>query len=64
MHDFPILLFTQGFKFQDFSCNAFHDLAILSVNISDIAIITIKKCWLRFIVVLFLTLAIMKQLIY
>ena len=35
MHDFPILVFTQGFTFQDSVCNAFHDLTVLSVNISD-----------------------------
>ena len=32
------------FKFQDYVCNGCHDLAMLSVNISDIAIITEKKC--------------------
>ena len=30
----------QGFKLQDFGC---HDLTMLSVNINDIAIITIKN---------------------
>ena len=33
-----------GFEFQDSVCNGCHDLTMLSVNISDIAIITIKKC--------------------
>ena len=40
--------FNHGFKFQDYVCNGCHDLTMLSVNISDLAIITIKKYWLRF----------------
>ena len=36
-------LFNHGFKFQDCVCNDCHALTILSVNISDIAIITIKN---------------------
>ena len=32
-----------GFNFQDYVCNDCHDLTILSVNISDIAIITFKN---------------------
>ena len=35
--------FHHGFEFQDSVCNDCHDLAILSVNISDIAIITVKN---------------------
>ena len=35
--------FNHGFKFQHFLCNCCHDLTILSLNISDIAIITIKN---------------------
>ena len=35
--------FNYGFKFEDFVCNGCHDLAMLSANISDIAIITIKN---------------------
>ena len=35
--------FNHGFKFQDFVCNASHDLTKLSVNISDIDIITVKN---------------------
>ena len=34
-----------GFNFQDFVCNGCHYLAMLSVNISDIAIITIKDVY-------------------
>ena len=36
-------LFNHGFKFQDSVYNGCHDLAMLSVNISDIAIISIKS---------------------
>ena len=32
-----------GFKFQDSVCNGCHDLAMLSVNMSNIAIITVKN---------------------
>ena len=34
--------FNHGFKFQDSVCNGCHVFTMLSVNISDIAIITIK----------------------
>ena len=35
--------FDHGFKFQDHVCNDCRDL-MLCLNISDIAIITVKKC--------------------
>ena len=35
--------FNHGCKFQNSLCNGCHDLTMLSVNISDNAIITIKK---------------------
>ena len=35
--------FNHGFKFEDSVCNGCHDLTILNVNISDIAIVTIKN---------------------
>ena len=35
--------FNHGFKFQDSVCNDCHDLTMLSVNISDIAIIIVKN---------------------
>ena len=38
-------LFNHGFKFQDSVYNGCHDLAMLSVNISDIAIISIKNIY-------------------
>ena len=40
MHDFSLFLFNHGFEFQDFVCHDCHDL---SVNISNITIITIKN---------------------
>ena len=53
--------FNDGFEFQDSKWNGCHDLTMLSVNISDIAIITVK---IFLIVVLFIILANLKQLIY
>ena len=40
-----LLVFNHGFKFQDYVCNGCHDLTwlMLSVNIIDIAIITVKN---------------------
>ena len=37
----PNWFFNYGFKFQEPVCNGYHDLTMLSVNISDIAIIII-----------------------
>ena len=54
-------VFNHGFKSQDSVCNCCHDLTMLSFNIRDIAIITLK---LLIIALLFTTLANMKQLIY
>ena len=42
--------FNHGFKFQDYVCNGCHDLTMLSVNISDIAIITVKHVEYRCII--------------
>ena len=36
-------IFNHGFEIQDIVCNSCHDLITLSVNISNIAIITIKS---------------------
>ena len=36
-------LFNHGFKFQDSVCNDYHDLTMLSLNIKDITIMTIKN---------------------
>ena len=35
--------FSHEFKFQDYVCNGCHDLTTLSVNINNIAIITVKN---------------------
>ena len=35
--------FNHGFKFQNSVCNGWHDLTKVSVNISDIAIITVEN---------------------
>ena len=49
------------FKFQDSLCSGCHDLTMLTINISNIAIITVKNV---IIAVLFQTLGNLKQLIY
>ena len=35
--------FNHGFEFQDYVCNDCHDLTTLSLNISDMSIITVKN---------------------
>ena len=42
--------FNHGFKFQDYVCNGCHNLKILSVNTSDVAIITVKNVDCRCII--------------
>ena len=37
------LFFNRGIKFQDYVCNVCHDLSMLCLNISNIAIITVKN---------------------
>ena len=55
--------FNHVFKFQDPLCNGCHDLTMLSINISNIATITVKN--VDYIIsVLFITLGNLKQLIY
>ena len=39
-----------GFNFQDYVCNGCHDLTMLSVNISNIATITVKNVDYRCII--------------
>ena len=43
-------LFNYGFEFQDFMCNGCYDFAMLTVNISDIAFVTIKNVGCRCII--------------
>ena len=42
---FHYWFFNDGFKFQDSVCNGSHDLTILCLNLSDIAIITVKNVY-------------------
>ena len=35
--------FNHGFKFEDYVCNCWDDLSMLCLNISDIAIMTVKN---------------------
>ena len=42
--------FKHGFRFQDSVCNGCHDLTMLSDNVSDIAVITIKSLDYRCII--------------
>ena len=35
--------FNDGFKFQDSVCNSFHDLMMLCLNLSEIAVTTVKN---------------------
>ena len=42
--------FNHGFKIQNYVCNGSHDLTMLSVNISDIVIITVKNVDYRCII--------------
>ena len=51
------LFLNHGFEFQDSVCNGYQDLSMLIVNISDIAVITVK---ILIIIVLFITLANLK----
>ena len=43
MYDLSLLFFNHGFEFQDYVCNACHDLTMWCLNISDIAIISVKN---------------------
>ena len=42
--------FNHGFKFQDYVCNGSHNLTMLNVNTSHIAIITVKNVYYRYII--------------
>ena len=42
--------YNNAFKFQDFACNGCHNLTMLSVSISNIAIITVKDVDYRCII--------------
>ena len=40
---YQYFFFNHGSKFQNYVCNSFHDWTMLSVNITDIAIITVEN---------------------
>ena len=42
--------FNHGFKFQDYVCDGSHNLTMLNVNISHIAIITVKNVYYRYLI--------------
>ena len=42
MYGLSLLVFDYGFKFQDSVCNGSHDLTMLCLDISNIAIIAVK----------------------
>ena len=50
MYDLLLFLFNHGFKLQDYTCNGCHVLTMLSIDIIDIAIISIKNLDYRCIV--------------
>ena len=58
---FHYFFFNHEFKFQDFLCDECLDLTMLTVNVSDIAITSVKNL---IIDVLFITLANLHQVIY
>ena len=44
------MVFSHGFKFQDYVCNGCHDLKILFLNLSVTAIITVKNVLYRCVI--------------
>ena len=50
MYNLSLLFFSHGFKFQDSVSNGCPDLTILCLNISDIAITTVKNIDYSFII--------------
>ena len=40
----------KGFKFQPNVCDGYHDLLMMSMNLSDIGILNIKDSYYRFII--------------
>ena len=50
MYTFPLLRFIHEFKFQDSVCDGCHELLKLSLNISDVAIITVRNVNYRYII--------------
>ena len=50
-----VFFFNYSFKFQPNACNRSHDLRVMSVNLSDIAILNIKDSYYYCIISLFST---------
>ena len=50
MHDLSLVFINHGFEFQYSVCNGCHDLSMLCLNISDIAITTVKNVDYRCII--------------
>ena len=53
MHDLSLLIFNDGFNFQDSVSNDCHDFTMLCINISDNNIITLRNvvyCWIIYII--------------
>ena len=48
----PLVFLNKGFKFQPNVCNRCHDLLMMSMNLSDIAILNIKSSDYRCIITL------------
>ena len=61
MHDLSLFCFNHGFEFQYTVRNGCHELSMQWINISDIAIITVKNVDYGLLVI---KLANLKQLIY
>ena len=43
-------IFNHGFKFQSYVCNGCHDLTMFSLNLSNVAVITVKNVGYRCII--------------
>ena len=43
MYNLSLFVFNHGFKYQNSVCNGCHDLKMLCLNLSNIAIITLKS---------------------
>ena len=50
MSDLSLLVFNNGFKFQDSVSSGCHDLTVLCLNVSDITIITVENVNYRCII--------------
>ena len=51
MHDLSLLVFSDGFKYQPYVCNACHDFSMTVQNLSNFFIVTIKNVDYRYYIV-------------